>query len=111
MGIPDHVTCLLRNLHAGQEATVRIRHGTVVWCQTGKEVCRGCIFSDKQNIFIQISKSYMNIKSKKKKHGIMKKKLMYLTYCLYIFVLVLSLFRVSNFLQLNGLQPTRLLCP
>ena len=73
MGIPDHLTCLLRNLHAGQEATVRIKHGTKIWCQTGKEMRQGCTFSDKQNIFIQISKSYMNIKSKKKKHGIMKK--------------------------------------
>ena len=45
MGIPDHLTCLLRNLHAGQEATVRTRHGTTGWFQTGKEVCQGCILS------------------------------------------------------------------
>ena len=38
MGIPDHITCLLRNRYAGQEATVRIAHGTVDWFQTGKEV-------------------------------------------------------------------------
>ena len=38
MGIPDHMTCLLRNRYAGQEATVRIAHGTVDWFQTGKEV-------------------------------------------------------------------------
>ena len=43
MGIPDHLTCLLRNLYAGQEATVRIRHGTMDWFQTGKGVCQGCI--------------------------------------------------------------------
>ena len=44
MGIPDHLTCLLRNLYAGQEATVRIRIGTTDWFQIGKEVCQGCIF-------------------------------------------------------------------
>ena len=38
MGIPDHLTCLLRNVYAGQEATVRIGHGTTDWLQTGKEV-------------------------------------------------------------------------
>ena len=38
MGIPDHLTCLLRNLHAGQEATVRTGHGTTDWFQIGKEV-------------------------------------------------------------------------
>ena len=45
MGIPDHLTCLLRNLYAGQEATVRTRHGTMDWFQIGKEVCQGCILS------------------------------------------------------------------
>ena len=45
MGIPDHLTCLLRNLYAGQEATVRTRHGTTDWLQTGKEVRQGCILS------------------------------------------------------------------
>ena len=40
MGITDHLTCLLRNLYAGQEATVRIRHGTTDWFQTGKGVAR-----------------------------------------------------------------------
>ena len=39
MGIPDHLTCLLRNMYAGQEATVRIGHGTTDWLQLGKEVC------------------------------------------------------------------------
>ena len=43
MGISDHLTCLLRNLYAGQEATVRSGHGTTDWFQTGKEVCQGCI--------------------------------------------------------------------
>ena len=42
-GIPDHLTCLQRNLYAGQEATVRTRHGTTNYCQTGKGVCQGCI--------------------------------------------------------------------
>ena len=45
MGIPDHLTCLLRNLYAGQEETVRIGHGTTDWFQIGKEVCQGCILS------------------------------------------------------------------
>ena len=45
MGIPDHLTCLLRNLYAGQEATVRTRHGTTDWFQIGKEVCKGCVSS------------------------------------------------------------------
>ena len=45
MGIPDHLNCLLRNLHAGQEATVRTGHGTIDWFQTGKGVCQGCILS------------------------------------------------------------------
>ena len=45
MGIPDHLICLLRNLHAGQEATVRTRHGTMDWFQIGKGVCQGCILS------------------------------------------------------------------
>ena len=44
MGIPDHLTCLLRNLYAGQEATVRTGHGTMDWFQIGKGVHRGCIF-------------------------------------------------------------------
>ena len=42
MGIPDHLTCLLRNLHVGQEATVRTGHGTTDWFQIGKGVHQGC---------------------------------------------------------------------
>ena len=45
MGIPDHLTCLLRNLYAGQEATVRTGHGTIDWFRIGKGVCHGCILS------------------------------------------------------------------
>ena len=45
MGIPDHLTCLLRNLSAGHEATVRTGHGTTDWFQIGKGVCQGCILS------------------------------------------------------------------
>jgi len=45
MGIPDHLTCLLRNLYAGQEATVRTGHGTTYWFQIRKGVCQGCILS------------------------------------------------------------------
>ena len=45
IGIPDHLTCLLRNVYAGQEATVRTGRGTTDWFQTGKGVCQGCILS------------------------------------------------------------------
>ena len=45
MGIPDHLTCLLRNLYAGKEATVRTGHGTTDWFQIGNGVCQGCILS------------------------------------------------------------------
>ena len=45
MGIPDHLICLLRNLYAGKEVTVRIGHGTNDLFQIGKGVCQGCIFS------------------------------------------------------------------
>ena len=45
MGIPDYLTCLLRNLYAGQEATVRTRHGKTEWLQIRKGVCQGCILS------------------------------------------------------------------
>ena len=45
MGISDHLTCLLRNLYAGQEATVRTGHGTTDWFEIGKGVCQGCILS------------------------------------------------------------------
>jgi len=45
MGIPEHLTCLLRNLYADQEATVRTEHGTTGWFQIGKGVCQGCILS------------------------------------------------------------------
>ena len=45
MGIPDHLTCLLRNLYAGQEATVRTGHGTTDWFYIVKGLCQGCILS------------------------------------------------------------------
>ena len=45
MGIPDQLTCLLRNLYAGQEVTVRTEQGTTDWFQIGKGVCQGCILS------------------------------------------------------------------
>ena len=45
MGIPSHLTCLLRNLYAGQEATIRTGHGTTDWFQIWKGVCQGCILS------------------------------------------------------------------
>ena len=45
MGIPDHLTCLLRNMYSGQEITVKTVHGTTDWFQIGKGVCQGCILS------------------------------------------------------------------
>ena len=45
MGIPDHLSCLLRNLYVGQEATIRTGHGTTDWLQIGKGICQGCILS------------------------------------------------------------------
>ena len=45
MALPDHLTCLLRNLYAGQEATVKTRHGKTDWFKIGKGVCQGCILS------------------------------------------------------------------
>ena len=77
MGIQDHLICLLRNLYAGQEATVRTRHGTAVWFQIGKGVCQGCILSpclfnlyveyimrnsglDKSQAGIKIARRYIN---------------------------------------------------
>ena len=45
MGVPDYLTCLLRNLYAGQEATVRTRHGTMDWLQIGKGVRQSCVLS------------------------------------------------------------------
>ena len=54
MGIPDHLTCLLRNLYAGQDATVRTGHGTTDWFQTGKGVRQGCILSPcLYNLYVQ----------------------------------------------------------
>ena len=50
MGTPDHLTCLLRNLYAGQEATVRTGHGTIHWFQTGKGVHQGCTSWDAEYI-------------------------------------------------------------
>ena len=53
MGIPDYLTCLLRNLYAGQEATVRTGHGTTDWFQIGKGVRQGCILSPLFNLYAE----------------------------------------------------------
>ena len=53
MGIPDHLTCLLRNLYAGQEATVRTGHGSTDWFQIRKGVCQGCILSSVYLTYMQ----------------------------------------------------------
>ena len=55
MGIPDYLTCFLRNLYAGQEATVRTGHGTTDWVQTGKGICQGCILSPAYLTYMQSS--------------------------------------------------------
>ena len=56
MGISDHLTCLLRNLYAGQEATVRSRHGTTDWFKIGKGACQGYIFTNIQDGRRKLSK-------------------------------------------------------
>ena len=76
MGIPDHVTCLLRNLYAGQEATVRTRHGKMDWSQIGKGVRQGrllspCLFNFSaeyimQNVGLDESKARIKIVRRKK---------------------------------------------
>ena len=53
MGIPNHLTCLLRNLYACQEATVRTRHGTTYWFKTGKGVWQGCITVNLLNLYAE----------------------------------------------------------
>ena len=53
MGITDHLTCRLRNLYAGQEATVRIRHGTIVWFQIGKGVRQDCVLLPLFNLYAE----------------------------------------------------------
>ena len=53
MGIPDQLTCLLRNLYVGQEAAVRTGHGTTDWFQIGKGVCQGCILSPSYLTYMQ----------------------------------------------------------
>ena len=60
MGIPDHLTCLLRNLYAGQEATVRTRHGTTNWFKIGKEVHQGCILSPAYLTYVQCTSCKMS---------------------------------------------------
>ena len=59
MGIPDHLTCLLRNLYAGQEATVRTGHGKTDWFQIGKGVCQSCILSPCYFNYMQITSCEM----------------------------------------------------
>ena len=59
MGIPDNLTCLLRNLYAGQEATVRTGHGTTDWFQIGKGVREGCIFSPSYLTYMQSTSGEM----------------------------------------------------
>ena len=53
MGIPNHLTCLLRNLYACQEVTDRMGHGTMDWFQIGKGVCQGCILSPAYLTYMQ----------------------------------------------------------
>ena len=66
MGIPDHLTCLLRNMYTGQEATVRTGHGTTDWFQIGKGVHQGCILSPAYLTYMQ-STSWETLSWKKHK--------------------------------------------
>ena len=61
MGIADHLTCLLRNLYAGQKATVRTEHGTTDWFQIGKGVHQGCILSP---YFLNLYSKYIMLESR-----------------------------------------------
>ena len=61
MGIPEHLTCLLRNLHAGREATVRTGHGTTDWFQIGKGVCQGCISPCLFNFYAEYTMRYAGL--------------------------------------------------
>ena len=63
MGIPNHLTCLLRNLYAGQEATIRTGHGTTDWFQIGQGVCQGCILSRAYYRVKQVRKRKINMVS------------------------------------------------
>ena len=64
MGIPDHLTCLLRNLYAGPEAAVQTGHGTTGWFQIGKGVCQGCILSPRLfNLNAELHFSILNYKN------------------------------------------------
>ena len=67
MGVSDHLICLLRNLYVGQEATVRIRHGTTDWFKTGKGVCQGCRLSPETIKLLEenIGKTLSNINHSK----------------------------------------------
>ena len=71
MGIPDHLTCLLRNLYAGQEATVRTRHATMDWFQIGKGVCQGCILPPCLfNLYAEWSESCSVVSDSLRSHGL-----------------------------------------
>ena len=61
MGIPEHLTCLLRNLYAGQEATARTGHGTTDWFQIGKGVCQGCISPCLFNFYAESTMRYAGL--------------------------------------------------
>ena len=64
MGIPNHFTCLLRNLYAGQEATVRTGHGAIYWFQIGKGVHQGCTLDINHSSFLDLSTKANEIKAK-----------------------------------------------
>ena len=66
MGIPDHLTCLLRNLYAAQEATVRTGHGTTDWFQIGKGVRQGCILSP---CLFNLCAEYMSLEKEMATHS------------------------------------------
>ena len=62
MGIPDHLTCLLKNLYAGREAIVKTGHGTTDWLHIGKGVCQGCVLSPCLfNFYVEIIMRYSRL--------------------------------------------------
>ena len=65
LGIPDHLTCLLRNLYAGQEGTVRTKYGTTDWFQIGKRIHQGCILSP---CFLNLNEEYLMRNAGWRKH-------------------------------------------
>ena len=99
MGIPDRLTCLLRNLYAGQEATVRTKHGTTDWFQIGKGIHQGCILSPCLfNLYAEYIMLNAGLDEAQAGIKIVGRNINNLRYAI-------------PFVQSHIWQPTRLLCP